>query len=126
MEIPVDATARQSGRTPAPSSGDDKPRLVHRVSSVATSLMQRFLSARAHAVSIGEGECRFADGLTGFMSLARDEETVILGEHRNRPPDRLSPVANLFDIVKTARPPSMALRIDAGSSERGLSSVTMT
>ena len=103
-----------------------RPRLVHRKSLSAPMLIRMLHSiSRVHSQN-WKRERLFADGLADLMSLARNEETIVRGKHRNCPRDRQSPVAYLFDIFRPRRAATYGPADRGRISERGLSSVTMT
>ena len=82
-------------------------------------LMRKDLSERARTAGVGKRQRHAADDLAGFMSLAGNEKTVVWAEHRKGPADRqaLSPISST--LSKPFVPRRMAVRIAAGSSDRG-------
>ena len=126
MEIPV-APPRGTEPLTRAASGPTRPRLVHRKPFAAPLLMRKDLSAaRAHSQESEKGNV-----------LPPTIWPVSCPLPAMRRPSSGPSIARAWAIAKALSPISstlskpfvprmMALRIAAGSSERGLSSVTMT
>jgi hypothetical protein len=81
---------------------------------------RRHTPAQRHIV---ERQHSIADNLALLMPLAREQDDVIRPRPLDRRRDRSAPSA---DLLAPGAPAITAARIAEGSSDRGLSSVTIT
>ena len=123
VRVSIDTPAIAGGASPckpAAGRGDEIRRLPERAHSLASGGSQRL----ARLFLVGERKHLVADRLPGLVTLAGDEQDVALAQARRsavRIATPRSPISSAFGA-----PLMTALRIVAGSSLRGLSSVTIT
>ena len=124
MRAGVDREARHGGRQRALRASRPSPSPSPRPSTADRAHATFSRKRRRDRIMIAERQHAVADDLAAFVALAGDHQHVAGLERRDRTADRLAAVADLACAPGAAA--RIAARIAAGSSLRGLSSVTMT